>query len=75
MKRIYRSTTDVRIAGICGGIGELFEVDPTLIRLAAVFAAIMTGGVPLVATYLVGWWIIPEGSATEELDDRPTTSL
>ncbi len=76
MKRIYRSTTDVKIAGICGGLGELFDLDPTLVRLAAVFAAIMTGIAPLVITYLVGWWIIPEGSpANEGLDDRPTKNL
>nr|MBC8492134.1 PspC domain-containing protein [Candidatus Neomarinimicrobiota bacterium] len=33
MKKIYRSTTDQKIAGICGGLGEMFNIDPTVIRL------------------------------------------
>jgi len=61
MKRIYRSREDRKLAGICGGLGEIADFDPTLIRLAMVFIAIVTGVVPLLVTYLVGWWIIPEG--------------
>jgi phage shock protein C len=61
MKRIYRSRTDRKLAGICGGLGELFEVDPTLVRLAMVFGTIATGVFPLFITYVIGWWIIPEG--------------
>jgi len=61
MKRIYRSKTDQKLAGICGGLGEIFSIDPTLVRLAFVFATIITGFFPLVLTYIVGWVIIPEG--------------
>jgi len=63
MKKIYRSTTDQKIAGICGGLGEMFNIDPTVIRLLFVFAAIATGIFPLVVTYIIGWIIIPEGKA------------
>lgn len=42
-KRIYRSETDRKIAGVCGGIGEYFNVDSTLIRLAFVFFVLAAG--------------------------------
>lgn len=59
MKKIYRSRSDKKIAGICGGLGELFSVDSTLIRLAVVFIGLVTGILPMVVAYIVGWLIIP----------------
>lgn len=61
MKKLYRSKTDVKIAGVCGGIAEIFNLDPTLVRLAVVFVAIATGIVPALVTYIVAWIIMPEG--------------
>src|SRR6056297_3148517 len=58
MKKLYRSKTDRKIAGVCGGIGEYFGVDSTLVRLAAV-VLIFASGAGLLA-YLVAWAIIPE---------------
>jgi phage shock protein C len=60
MKRIYRSTVDRKIAGICGGIGELLNLDPTLIRLALIFLCLVTAVMPLVLTYIIAWFVIPE---------------
>lgn len=60
MKRIYRDTEHKMIAGICAGIGEITNIDPTLIRLAVVFTTIITAVFPCIAVYLVGWVIIPE---------------
>jgi phage shock protein C len=60
MKKIYRSRDDKMIAGICGGIGEMLELDPTLVRLSVVFVAIATAVLPVAATYIVGWIIIPD---------------
>jgi phage shock protein C len=73
MKKIYRSRDDKMIAGICGGIGEMLELDPTLVRLGVVFVAVATAVIPVAATYIVGWIIIPDRphelpSAEEELD-------
>lgn len=65
MKRIYRSRKDVKIAGICGGIAEMFDIDPTLVRLALVFLTIVTGIFPLVLTYIAGCIIIPEAPEQE----------
>ena len=61
MKRLYRSATDKKIAGIFGGLGELYSIDPTLLRLAAVFLRLATGLLPIIVAYVVGWIIIPKG--------------
>ncbi|RME83235.1 MAG: PspC domain-containing protein [Caldilineae bacterium] len=57
-KRLYRSRKDRMIAGVCGGLGEYFNIDPTLIRLALLFLVIWGGGGVLV--YLIAWIVIPE---------------
>jgi len=61
MKRIYRSQEDKKVAGILGGLGELFDIDPTLLRLLFVFVGLATGVIPLIVAYLIGWIIIPKG--------------
>jgi len=62
MNRIYRSETDKFIAGICGGLAEMYKVDPTLIRLGVLFVALITAVIPFVITYLIGWIVIPKKS-------------
>ena len=69
MKKIYRSQKDKKIAGIFGGLGELFSIDPTLLRLAFVFIGLVTGLFPATIAYLVGWMIIPKGK-----EGPPTSS-
>jgi len=66
MKKLYRLKTDVKIAGICGGIGREFEIDSSMIRLAAVFACVVSGVLPMVITYIVAWIILPKGRPPEE---------
>lgn len=58
MKRLYRSRTDRMLAGVCGGIGQYLNIDPTLVRLAFVILAIWGGGGLL--AYLIAWIVIPE---------------
>jgi phage shock protein C len=65
MKKLYRSRTNLMIAGICGGLGEMFSVDPTLLRLALVLLCVLTGILPLVLVYIVGWIIIPPAQAQQ----------
>jgi len=60
VKKLYRSSENRKIAGICGGLGDYFSVDPTLIRLAFVFLALLTAVIPMIVAYLIGWIIIPE---------------
>lgn len=57
-KRLYRSRRDVIICGVCGGIAEYFDVDPTIVRLVAV-VLIFGWGSGFIA-YLVGAIIIPK---------------
>lgn len=66
MRKIYRSKKDKMIAGICGGLGEMFEIDPTLIRLGLVFIGLATGVLPLIIAYVIGWIIIPMSSENEQ---------
>lgn len=60
MKRLYRSRKDEKIAGICGGLGEFFNIDPTLIRLLVIFVTIATGIFPMIFTYIIAWVVIPQ---------------
>jgi phage shock protein C len=57
---LRRSSRDRMIAGICGGLGEFFGINPIWFRLAFIIAAI-SGGVPGIGLYLVLWLIIPGG--------------
>ncbi|KPK73228.1 phage-shock protein [candidate division WOR_3 bacterium SM23_60] len=66
MKKLYRSKNNRKIAGICGGLGELFSFDPTLIRLLFVFIDLVTGILPLIVVYIVGWIILPTGPPRED---------
>lgn len=60
MVRLYRSKTDKKVAGVCGGIAECYQIDPNLARVAIVFLGVATGGLPLLVAYVVGWIIIPQ---------------
>lgn len=61
-KQLHRSLSNRMIAGVCGGLGEYSNLDPTLIRLSAVALLLMTGPV-MVLAYVLGALIIPEGPA------------
>ncbi|MBK8024100.1 MAG: PspC domain-containing protein [Chloroflexi bacterium] len=58
-KRLLRSRTNRQLAGVCGGLGEYFGVDPTLIRVAFVLMFIF-GGTGLLL-YIILALVIPEG--------------
>ena len=62
MKKLYL-TRESKIFGVCGGIGEAYGIDPTAVRIASVFLCIITGGLPLIATYLIAWVLMPKESA------------
>lgn len=57
-KRLYRSRKERMLGGVCGGIAEYFDVDPTIVRLAWVLFT-FAGGAGLVA-YIIAWIIVPE---------------
>lgn len=57
-KRLTRSSTDKKIAGVCGGLAEFFGMDVTLVRLLFVLAALLPG--PGALLYFILWVIMPE---------------
>lgn len=60
-KRLYRSREDRVIAGVCGGLAEYFNLDPSLVRLIWALVAIAGGvGIPL---YILAWILVPEAPA------------
>lgn len=59
MKRLYLSSTDKKLAGVCGGIAEYLDLDPTIIRLLTIILALITGVLPLCLAYLIAWMIVP----------------
>lgn len=60
MKRLYRSQTNKKLAGLCGGLGDYFDIDPTVIRLVAIILFFATGLFPFFFGYLIAWAIVPE---------------
>lgn len=63
-RRLQRSSTDARLAGVCGGIAEHFGVDPTAVRLLWVILSIFPGVVICgVLAYLLAWFIMPVAKA------------
>ena len=56
-KKLYRSRTNSMIGGVCGGLGEYLNVDPTIMRLVAVLL-VFANGIGLLA-YVIAWIIIP----------------
>jgi phage shock protein C len=63
MKRLYRSKADRKIAGVCAGIAEYLNIDPTIVRVIAVLL-LLPGGLPGLLPYLILWVVIPENPAT-----------
>jgi phage shock protein C len=66
-RRLYRSNTNKVIGGVCGGLGDYFEVDPVLVRIIAVILA-LAHGIGFVA-YILAWIIVPKRPL-----DQPTES-
>jgi phage shock protein PspC (stress-responsive transcriptional regulator) len=59
MKRLYRSGTERMLGGVCGGLGEHLDVDPSIIRLIWVVVTAFSLGIGLIV-YIAAWIIIPE---------------
>ena len=58
MKKLFRSAADRKLAGVCGGIGEYFGIDPTMVRIGWVVFCLL-GGSGVLAYFLCAL-IIPE---------------
>ena len=60
MRRFYRSTSNVQLAGVCSGFAEYFDLDPTLVRFVVIVATICTGFVPGILIYIAAALVFPK---------------
>jgi phage shock protein C len=66
-RKLYRSRKDKVIGGVCGGLGEYFDIDPSLIRLLWVVVVFMGGSGVFI--YIILWIVLPEGENNSELKE------
>ncbi|MFZ2523054.1 MAG: PspC domain-containing protein [Minisyncoccia bacterium] len=59
-KRLYRSNTNKVLCGVIGGVGEYFDIDPTILRLGYIILAFMSGFFPALIGYFVAVIIVPK---------------
>lgn len=67
-KKLYRSFENKKIAGVCGGLGEYFDIDPTIIRLLWAALALSFGGG--IVAYIVAWIIVPMEPVTRVAENK-----
>ena len=60
MKKLFRSTTDKQIGGVCGGLAEYTNSDSTIWRL--LFVALIFAPFPMIFMYCVAWAVIPKNN-------------
>ncbi|MFC1733497.1 PspC domain-containing protein [candidate division KSB1 bacterium] len=64
-QKVYRSREDRMIGGVCGGLGEYFDTDSTILRLGWFAITIFSGVIPGVLIYISALFIIPRKSSPE----------
>lgn len=67
-KKLMRSSNKI-LAGVCGGIAEYFDVDPTLIRVIYAILAVFTTGFPGLLLYLILMLIMPAAPVKNNVED------
>lgn len=63
-KTLYRSASDQMLGGVCAGIADYFEIDPTVVRLVAVLL-LLVGNAAILIAYVVLWVVVPEEPAAK----------
>lgn len=58
-KKLYKSSTDKKLCGVCGGIAKYFNIDPTIVRLGAAVLTVISVGTGLIA-YIVAAIVMPD---------------
>ena len=69
MRKLYRSSTNKKIAGVCGGLAEYFNIDATIIRVIFILL-LLPGGFPGLIPYLILWLVMPLKPA-DVIDSTP----
>ena len=60
MKRLYKSTTDKKLEGVCAGIADYYDIDPTLVRAIFLIGTVLTGVLPGAVIYVALAVIMPQ---------------
>jgi len=63
MKKLRRSKKNRMLAGVCGGMAEYFDLDPSIVRIVYVLVSILSIAFPGILVYLLMCVIIPEADA------------
>jgi len=72
MKKLYLSKNDRKVFGVCGGIGETYDIDPTVVRLAVILLCVSTiVTFPAILAYVIAWIIMPEKPKSLEKPEDP----
>ena len=71
--RLFRSSTDKVIAGVCGGLASYFKIDPAIVRLAFVLFALAGGASVLL--YIVLWIAVPLGTTSSPTVTAPSGDI
>lgn len=60
MKKLYRNNKNKMLAGVFGGLGEYFDIDPTVLRLLGLLLIFITGLAPGIIFYFIAVLIVPK---------------
>ena len=69
-KKLHRSEDDKVLAGLLGGLGDYFDIDPIILRLAYVLIAFITGIVPGLLVYFIAILVVPKQPKTKKLPKK-----
>ncbi|WP_026104957.1 PspC domain-containing protein [Halalkalibacterium ligniniphilum] len=65
-KKLYRSESNRKIAGVCGGLADYFNMDATLVRIFVILLGLFTAFFPIIIGYILFSFVIPnEGDVVE----------
>ncbi|MFP5383676.1 MAG: PspC domain-containing protein [Gammaproteobacteria bacterium] len=59
-KKLRRSTRNSMIAGVMGGLGEHYDIDPVKLRIVYVLLSVFSGAFPGIIIYIILWILIPK---------------
>lgn len=59
-RRLYRTRKDSMLGGVCGGIANYFDLDPTLVRIGYLLLSVLSAGFPGILVYIILWIVIPQ---------------
>lgn len=70
MKQLFRSKNERMLGGVCGGLGEHLDIDPTVIRLIWAVITVLSFGTGIVI-YILAWILIPEEDTKSPAPQAP----